>query len=171
MNWAGRQHPIETLVEWLAPVSLAAAFGWSALGMGFARPVAALIAAAVLVAALFAIRTIGRPAGIASPTFEPVPFDSIEAELGELLLDNPILDHASAGELLLDDALTDIGDDARVVRLFARQEPTPGELAARIDSFLGDGARPAGSPDTARAIPDAGAALKAALANVRASLR
>ncbi len=85
------------------------------------------------------------------------------------------VDEVQSGELLLDDPLIGITEDARVVRLFAERDPTPGELAARIEGFLEDGVRSTmRRPDVAPAqpaIPDAGAALQAALANVRASLK
>lgn len=159
MDWAGKQHPVETLVDWCAPTAFAGAAGWSAWAAGLALPGVAAAVAAALVAAALVLRIAGRGADAALPAFDPVPIET---------------DDAGQDELLLDDPLVEIDDDARVVRLFARQEPTPGELVLRIEDFLGDGARrPTTRPDIepAAALPDAGAALHAALANIRASLR
>lgn len=89
--------------------------------------------------------------------FEPVPFEEAVAD----------------DVLLLDDPLIEIEPESRVVQLFAKAEPTPGELVLRIEDYLGDGRRPP-APDAStpeqRPI-DASAALHAALANIRASLR
>ena len=85
-----------------------------------------------------------------------------------------LTDALGPDELLLDDPLVEVAADARVVRLFAKQEPTPGELVERIADFLGDGRRPAQAAHyRADAQPpvDASTALHAALANIRASLR
>lgn len=174
MDWAGKQHPVETLTEWLAPAALAGAAGWSAASVGLSQAVVALGALGALGLGLLAMRLAGLSTAAAAPDFEPLSFGDIEPALDELLLDEPLDEAADEDELLLDDPLTDIGEDARVVRLFARQEPTPGELVARIEDFLGEESRRAPTrPDIlpARPIPDAGAALQAALANVRASLK
>jgi len=76
-------------------------------------------------------------------------------------------------ELLLDDPLIEIETESRVVQLFRVQDPTPGELVLRISDYLNDGRR---DPPLIAAEPnhypvDASAALHAALANIRASLR
>jgi hypothetical protein len=168
MDWAGKQHPVEALVEWLAPAALAGAVGWSAVTVGFSPAIVALAMPAVLVIGFLAIRRTGLSAETAAAAFEPVSFELAGVEPDELLLDNVLREVADGDELLLDDPLIDMSDDARVVRLFARQEPTPGELVARIEGFLSDGARGGPRPSP---IPDASAALQAALANVRASLR
>ena len=75
--------------------------------------------------------------------------------------------------LLLDDPLGGIEPDARVVRLFARDEATPGELVTRIADYLGDERRilAQAAGEGQQTPPDASAALHAALANIRASLR
>jgi hypothetical protein len=105
-----------------------------------------------------AMRLLGRSrdAGV-EPAFEPVAFDHAPAD----------------DELLLDDPLLEIEADARVVRLFDRQEATPGEMVARIEDYLGDGRRRPAVPaeEGSATPPDAHAALHAALANIRASLR
>jgi hypothetical protein len=74
---------------------------------------------------------------------------------------------------LLDDPIIEVAPESRVVQLFARAEPTPGELVLRIEDYLSDGRRtPAREASAAQQRPvDASAALHAALANIRASLR
>jgi hypothetical protein len=108
--------------------------------------------------AMLAIRVLGR----SQPTqveaaFEPLSFESTQDET----------------ELLLDDPLVEIEEDSRVVRLFDRKEATPGELVARIEGYLGAGRPipPRSAEEGSAAPPDASAALHAALANIRASLR
>jgi hypothetical protein len=76
-----------------------------------------------------------------------------------------------ADELLLDDPLISIDPDSRVVRLFERQDATPGELVTRISDFLGERAAPVSAQVQEYRPVDASAALHAALANIRASLR
>lgn len=102
--------------------------------------------------------------------FEPVELEPIalDSEPDELLLE------AKDAVLILDDPLVDVDSDSRVVRLFERQDPTPGELVERISDFLGDGrgAAPGAQASIPPVVPaDASTALHAALANIRASLR
>jgi len=151
-----RQHPAEKFIDWAAPAALAAAAGWSAwqiLGMPAAGAGFGALAFAV---GLLAIKLIGRqPTGRGDAVFEPLPFEEVQND-----------------ELLLDDPLVDVEPDSRVVRLFDRDEVTPGELVARIEDYLGDGHRRAiPAEEGSAAPPDASAALHAALANIRASLR
>ena len=76
--------------------------------------------------------------------------------------------------MILDDPLVSHRADSRVVQLFERQEPTPGELVDRITEFLGAIRQPAPVPQRPvedQLSVDASAALHAALANIRASLR
>ena len=163
MSWAAKQHPIELIAEWIAPIPLALAIAWAGWRLGFSTVEGAAVGIAALTAGFAAMRFIG-PKGEGAP-FEFAPAE-IEPELDELLLE-------AKDELLeLDDPLVDVAPDARVVRLFARPEPTPGELLDRIADFLGDGRRPAPEliPEAAKPA-DASAALQAALANIRASLR
>ncbi len=156
MNWA-KQHPVETLADWAAPALLAAACGWAARTA--LLPLTYIVAVAVLAFAggMVAMRVAGKPNKPAAMPFEPV---ALEPE--ELLLE------AKDEVLLLDDPLVEVTPDARVVRLFAKQEPTPGELVDRIADFLGDGRRIVPEP---AAPADASAALHNALANIRATLR
>ena len=156
MDWAVNKHPAEWVVETLAPALLAAAAGWSAWRIGL--PLAATAAGATMTLALgvVAMRLAGDQPIAELGAFDPVVFD----------------DPSATDELLLDDPLIEAQPDSRVVRLFEREEPTPGELVTRISDYLGS-ARPAPTLETGQEVdrPDASAALHAALANIRASLR
>jgi hypothetical protein len=166
MTWAGNQHPVETLVEWLAPIPLASAAGWASWRLGVS-PVVAVTACVAVLAAGFAAMKLGGSARPA-PAHRFAPAEFAPVELDELVLEE------KDSILELNDRLDEILPDSRVVRLFERQDPTPGELVDRIVDFLADG-RPsstAGRPTAdARPVPDASAALHDALANIRASLR
>jgi len=156
MSWA-KKHPVEVIAEWGAPALLAAAAGWAASAAGL--PLAAVAAAGTIALAMgvVTVRLAGGAPIAARADFEPVPFD-------ECVTDD---------ELLLDDPLVEIAPDSRVVQLFAGEDPTPGDLVSRISDFLNDGRRTSspleGAPE--HRLPDASAALHAALANIRASLR
>ncbi len=155
MSWA-KKHPVEVVAELGAPAVLAIAAGWAASAFGL--PMAAVAAAGVIVMAL-AIMVMRLAAGApiaAKADFLPVPFEDAKGELGELLLDDPLIG---------------IESNARVVQLFERPEPTPGELVARIEDYLDDGRRAAAPEAAEHRSVDASAALHAALANIRASLR
>lgn len=166
MSW-GQKHPIETAIEFAGPSLLAGAVGWSGWTIGLSPTIVGAAAAIAFVIGALIIGMAGRGAEAAIAGFEPVPF--VDEGADELLLDNPLIE---TDELLLDDPLTGIADNSRVVRLFARQEPTPGELVARIEDFLGDGGgRAAPRPAAGTSPPDASAALHAALANIRSSLK
>ena len=155
-----KQHPLDALAEWLAPAILAVAAGWSASRLGQSNPVTAGAVAGSLAAGIATMRLFGAPrveqAGV---PFEPLPIeDCIE----------------DSGELLLDDPLVEIESDSRVISLFAREQATPGEMVARIADFLGEERRtpaPPSAGEGSASPPDASAALHAALANIRASLR
>jgi hypothetical protein len=165
MNWAGKPHPIETLAEWLAPLALAAAAGWSSWMLAMPAPAIGVMAVSAFAVGMVIIRAAGKAKPPAIEPFEPAVFEA--GVLDELLLE-------AKDELLeLDDPLVEPEPDSRVVQLFARPEPTPGELVERIADFLGDGRRPAAAPALPgnNSAPDASAALHAALANIRASLR
>jgi len=156
MKWAGKPHPVETLADWGAPIVLAGAAAWAASLAGL--PLAAKAASSVmaLLAGIVAMRIAGRPQLVGEPSFEPVEF---EPQGGER-------------ELLLDDPLVEVAPDSRVVRLFARNEPTPGELVLRISDFLSEqGKAPMPVAPPVEQQVDASAALHAALANIRATLR
>lgn len=165
MSWSGKQHPVETAVEWLAPIPLALAIGWAGLRLGFATVVALALGVVALVAGCAVVRMGGRGRTAPLPAFEPTEFESVEPD--ELLLEE------KDAVLELSDRLVEVQPDSRVVRLFERADPTPGELVDRIVDFLGTGHRPLRSnePADAGGPPDATAALHDALANIRASLR
>ena len=159
MSWAQKQHPVETLVEWVAPLPLGLSAGWAGSALGLSLVEAAALGIAFLTAGFAAMR-------MASRRVQPYSFEPVPVYADELLLE-------AEDELLeLTDPLVDVTPDSRVVRLFARQEPTPGELVERITDFLGDGERPSQIVSADAPPPvDASAALHAALANIRASLR
>lgn len=162
MSWAGKQHPVELIIEWLAPVPLALAVGWSGLRLGFSTLMAAAASIAALGAGFAILRLCAGTGPVSFRTFEPAEVPSVEPD--ELILEE------QDSILELDDRLDEVSSDSRVVRLFERQDPTPGELVDRIVDFLGEGRRPAPrEPSTPQA--DASAALHDALANIRASLR
>ena len=168
MNWASKQHPIETLAEWGAPALLASAVGWAVRSVSLPAAIVGVAAVLAFAIGLAAMRMVGAVKSLAVSQFEPVGLDpaSSIAELDELLLE------PKDEVLILDDPLVEPTIDSRVVRLFARPDPTPGELIERISDFLGDGRRAALEGQASPAVPaDASTALHAALANIRASLR
>lgn len=168
MKPAQKQHVIETIAEWGAPLLLAAALGWAGFRLG--APLAGVLAAAIVVfaGALGAVRKADSHPQTALASFEAPQIEPVEPELEELLLE------AKDELLILDDPLVQPAADSRVVRLFARPEPTPGELVDRIADFLGGDRQPAPVPQRPaedQFSVDSSAALLAALANIKASLR
>lgn len=169
MSWAGKKHPLEVAIEWLAPVPLGLSVSWAGLRLGIALLPSILMGAVALVLGFFAIRVAGRAEEVLLETFQPTSFEAIEPDaLDELLLEE------KDSVLELDDPLETPVAESRVVRLFEPQDPTPGELVDRIVDFLAEGRRQV--PQVAVAAepirhPDATAALHQALANIRASLR
>lgn len=168
MKCAQKQHAVESVAEWVAPALLAASLGWAGFRLGFPALAIVGVMVAAFAAGQFMMRRIGldQPPTIAS--FEPEAIVPIAPDLGELLLE------PKDELLILDDPLVEPTSESRVVRLFERQEPTPGELVDRIVDFLAEGRRPA--PSSQQSVPqqpvvDASASLHAALANIRASLR
>jgi len=162
------QHFLEAVAEWGAPTLLAAAFGWAGFRLG--APLAGIIAAVIVAFAggLGAMRKAGSAVTAPMAPFEAAEIEPIEPELNELLLE------AEDELFILDDPLVQPSPDSRVVRLFERQEPTPGEMVDRITEFLGGSRQPAPVPQRPvedQFSVDASAALHAALANIRASLR
>ena len=156
MTRGAKPHPAEIVVEWFAAGALSAASGWSAWSVT-ATPLTALAAAgAALAMGKLAMHPIGHShAGSSENAFSPLAFEDV----------------IDVDELLLDDPLVAVEPDSRVVRLFERQEATPGELVAKIADFLGDRGAPAAAEAHDHRPVDASAALHAALANVRACLR
>lgn len=158
MNWTERRHPGESLIEWGAPAVLATASGWAALAVSGATLPGVGVMAAMLVPGVLIMRQVAKTErGIRLQDFTVEPFDA-----------------AAIDELLLDDPLSEVSADSRVVSLFAPEAATPGALVARIADYLGERsheARPAEDDMHGPVAGDAGAALHAALANIRASLR
>jgi hypothetical protein len=168
MKSVQKQHVVEALAEWGAPALLAAALGWAGFRLG--APLAGVMAAVIVVFAggCGAMRKVGSGAQATLAPFETPEIEPIEPEMEELLLE------AKDELLILDDPLIEPEPDSRLVRLFARPEPTPGELVDRIADFLAGDRQPALVPQRPaedRYSVDASAALHAALANIKASLR
>lgn len=166
MSWAGKQNPLEAVVEWLAPIPLAVATAWAGWRLGLPTILSLGLGAAALAVGIAAFRLAGRGASIAIRDFQPAQFESIEPD--ELLLEE------KDSILELHDRIEEADPDSRVVRLFERHDPTPGELVDRIVDFLSEGKRqdPVAQPPVGHhRLPDASAALHDALANIRASLR
>jgi hypothetical protein len=156
MDWAGKPHPVEALAEWSAPLVLAAAAAWAASVAGL--PLAAKAAGGVIALSVgvVAMRMAGK-----APLARDAGFEPVEFEPGE---DDDVL--------LLEDRLVEPATDSRVVQLFAGPEPTPGELVLRISDYLSEQGRPAAAEHSpAEQQVDASAALHAALANIRATMR
>ena len=168
MKPAQNQHVLEAAAEWGAPLVLAAALGWAGFRLG--APLAGILVAVIVALAggVGMLRKVGSTAAATIASFEMAQIEPIEPDVEELILEE------KDELLILDDPLVDPNPDSRVVRLFERQEPTPGELVDRISEFLGGGRQPAPVPQ--RPVVDlhsvdASAALHAALANIKASLR
>ena len=152
-------HPADRLADWLAPALFGCAVGWSVWSISQSAAIGVAAGVGAWAAATLLMRRFGTSAVADAPAFQPAAFEDC-------------LDDA---ELLLDDPLSDVGDDSRVVRLFAADEATPGELVARIEDYLGSDPRrtvreASESSENSQAM-DASAALHAALANIRLSLR
>lgn len=180
MNRSAPRPIIEILVETGAALSLggACAFAVAQVGPWAAALVAGLVGAGA--AACISAR-VDRPQAAPGGHFDLIDFLFDEDDASILLLDDPILVDDDA--LLLDDPLPRAQDDGRVVRLFTAVRPVPAEQATiadpsemvtRIEEFLAKpraaGASINSGPVNA-ASDDASAALHAALADIRRSLR
>lgn len=182
MNSSTPRPAIEILAETLAVLSLG---GACAFAMAQAGSLAAALAAggAAAGAAALVLRRVDGAAEAEGAKFTLMDFLFEEDDSSVLLLDDAVT--ADEDELLLDDPLPKVSDDSRVVRLFGaaasapRAQPAmiaPGEMVMRIEHWLG-GAASGGS--AAEPAPPAGnvaseeakAALHAALADIRRSLR
>jgi hypothetical protein len=177
MDWKAERPAIEIAAESIAAACVggATAFAvWSAAPPAVAWLFAVTGGVLAAAGALFLMRRVDRPRK-AGDRFVPVDFT------GEAVLaPNDAAD--DEGALLLDDPLPALDEDSRVVRLFAAPAtaepsaalPPPGEMAARIEDFLGV---TRAAPAAASPVPfhppveDASAALHAALADIRRSLR
>ncbi len=166
MNGKRQTAAIERAAEMVAALALAAAV---AFGLFHAAPLTgfALIGAMALAGAaagyggLAAIGCIDRPLGRTATLFTPANFAGDLIDDDELLLDNPV---------------APAEPQSRVVSLFEPDQPgvlpEPGELATRIADYLDSGRTVARLPVAAEpAREDASAALHAALADIRRSLR
>ena len=178
MDPTATRPPIEFLAEWSAALLLVAAVAFALVMLASASMVVMACGGAGAAAAAVAVqRWVPHGLGRNFPGFEPVDWAvTAEGEEEVLLLEEPLPVEADQ-ELLLDDPLP-APDRSRVVRLFgdapggdAEAIPAPGEMLARIETFLG-GHRSA-APLAAVPAPEAeaSAALHAALADIRRSLR
>ena len=141
-------------------------------GVLHAAACGALAAIAVWTMILRIDRNAERGAPFVAASLDPV--DGADEVMG---------DRRDDGEdvLLLDDPLPALGEESRVVRLFATQEAVPaaapfagpGDMVARIENFLGHARSADGEPARRANVPsdEASAALHAALADIRRSLR
>jgi hypothetical protein len=198
MDLTARRPGIEIAAEWIAACCLGGAVGFAALKLASVGLLGVLCMSVVAaVAALLVQGLAGRDRGASVSLFEPTAYPDKEVseyvgeyhevllldapvDADELLLDTPLVD---ADELLLDTPIVS-RDGSRVVRLFgdatqpgadAAAIPAPGEMLARIEDFLGvaRGSAAAAEPASHANLPsaDASAALHAALADIRRSLR
>ncbi len=178
MDWKASRPAIEIAAESIAATCLGGAVVFAGAQSGAGLAMAGAAGALVAAAGLIILGRVDRYDGPLEARFAPLGFDEIDEEV--LLLDQPIDgDHA----LLLDDPLPALDQESRVVRLFAAQSPGsdeaapplagPGEMVARIEDFLelGRGSAAAVEGEARAASVDASAALHAALADIRRSLR
>ena len=159
---------VERTADAGAAASLAAAAGYGAFRVGSSPASVVALAAAALLGAWTALRSIGPgPATFALPSFDAEPL-SVPEDRDELVLtDSDRLDHTRASEpadeLVLDDVLAKLEDFSRVVRLFDRSAmQTSGELKNRIDRRR-DGLPPSAPPDASQALHEALSELRRTL--------
>ncbi len=165
MKFGSKTPWIERLAEAIGALALGGAMAWSAWMLAPWGLAAALaLGAAGAAGGWLLLARIGGTPGLPLAWFEPAGITAPPG-LSELLLDEIF---GEPGELLLVDAIGAADPDGRVVQLFAPDAlPQPGQLAAQIDDFLGS---PVARRQAAAEL-DARAALHAALADIRASLR
>ena len=198
MNWKASPPAIEIAAVTIAVACLGGATGFAVarivpLGAGLIEASGA--AALVALGALLILHRVDRPRGMqrtyASESLNEVVLahklsllDQLFDDRDTLLLTDAL--PASSDALLLDEPLPALSNESRVVRLFAPQPVTaaapaptlvgPGDMIARIEDFLGQArgsATPRAPERRAEQAPsdDASAALHAALADIRRSLR
>lgn len=171
MDHADHESRAEQVLEWGAALALGAAGGFAGFAIVPASPFAGAPVAAATAAAL-AMTLVGLAAMRRAGAAEAAGFDFALVPLDEFAGEEPL-------ELV--DRIEAPATDSRVVRLFAPETiAAPGDLAARIDDWL-DGARQRiGESGERLAAVAAGhgprsspasAALYAALADIRRSLR
>lgn len=159
MDFEAPLPPIERAADLLAALCFGAATGFALAmlvpleGLALAATASVGGVALTVVAWLGLAGVVPRRESTGAP-FAPAAFSPTDQASDELLLDDPVVTVAS---------------DSRVVQLF-KPEPLPeaGELAAQIGVFL-DGRQAPTLPEPVQ--PDASAALHAALADIRRSLR
>ena len=178
MDWKASRPTIEIAAEWIAATCLGGAVGFAAAQFGAGLALAGAAGALIAVAGLIVLGRVDRAIDPLAESFAPVGFGEVEEDV--LLLDQPI---GCNDALLLDDPLPALDHESRVVRLFAAQPPGsdeaapplagPGEMVARIEDFLelGRGGAAVAEGEARAASIDASAALHAALADIRRSLR
>ncbi len=189
MDWKASRPAIEIAAEWIAATCLGGAVGFAAAQFGAGLALAGAAGALIAVAGLIVLGRVDRAIDPRAEGFAPVGFGEVEEDVS--LLDQPI---GSDDALLLDDPLPALDQESRVVRLFAAQSPRsrravagqspgsdeaapplagPGEMVARIEDFLelGRGGAAVAEGEARAASIDASAALHAALADIRRSLR
>lgn len=166
MKWKQPTNPFERVAEVCAALTLGGAV---AFGVHHTAPLAGLALAGAVslcaAAAVFAgLALLGRVDVASDPeglSFEPQDFACEAAESDGI-----------EDELLLDDPVAPLAPQSRVVELFEPQQPEalpePGEMVTRIADYLGSGRSVAPSEPVRH---DASAALHAALADIRRSLR
>lgn len=183
MNWKASPPRIEIAATSIAAASLGGAVGFAMvrigpLGAGLIEASCAGLLAGLVGWLLLA--RVDRRHG--SQTIESLVSPAGEVRDEDVLLLDQIFER---GELLLDDALPVLCDSSRVVRLFATHPDGaeaatpllgPGEMIARIEDFLGQSRGSAIPVEPSRgtgqaAGENASAALHAALADIRRSLR
>ena len=183
MNWKASPPAIESAAVWTASLCLGGAMGFAVARIApFGAGLAEAGAAGALVALTggLLVARLGERGAPRAP--------AIADSLNDLLLGDDVLtlqDRVDDEVLLLDDPLPAVGDESRVVRLFALPAGPgeaatplagPGEMISRIEDFLGHvrgsapRAEPLRSADPTTA-EDASAALHAALADIRRSLK
>lgn len=185
MNWKASPPAIEIAFIWLAAACLGGAVGFAVariapFGAGLVG--ASVAGAIVALAAWLIIGRVDSQRGSRQRFTPAASLTGTRVVEDALLLDQPV---DRDGVLLLDDPLPEVDGESRVVRLFAAQPVAtaastplagPGEMVARIEDFLGLAQRSAASTEVAQRAneatsDDASAALHAALAEIRRSLR
>lgn len=185
MSFKTNRSNVEIAAEWLAASCIGGAVAFAILTLAPGGFVMGCVSGVIVAGlALIALSKIDREQE-KSAGFELVDFpneESIDEDV--LLLDEP----CGLPELLLDQPLSAPVEESRVVRLFtagpdacdqASAIPAPGEMLARIENFLGTTRAPAtpialprpAAHSSNSASVEASAALHAALADIRRSLR
>lgn len=160
MGWNQKIGAVERLVEFVAALSLSA-------GAAFATVVLAPLAGLALVgSAVGGALVVGGGALLLLGLVDSPGTATLDFALVDLPVAGKVED-----ELLLDDPIEAPEADSRVVQLFGDEPlPAPGELVTRIADFLESGRGPVREQVQASS-NEASAALHAALADIRRSLR